>query len=91
MSVVAFRFEKAYNAEVKTNAKEEIMMANKKKNTIINEYDTTSKPLFTGNYIHDNSVTEFEKAAEALNAIFNVVVKKREKKIKTAFLEDKNL
>ena len=56
-------------------------MANKKKNTIISEYDTISKPLFTGNYIHDNSVAEFEKAAEASNTIFNVGVKKRKKNI----------
>ena len=55
-------------------------MAKEKKNTTINECDTTSKPLFTGDYIHDASVSEGEKIAEASQAIFNAIVKKRGKK-----------
>ena len=54
-------------------------MAKEKKNTTINECDTTSKPLFTGDYIHDTSVFEGEKIAEASQAIFNAIVKKRGK------------
>ena len=55
-------------------------MEKEKKNTTINECDTTSKPLFTGDYIHDTSVSEGEKIAEASQAIFNAIVKKRGKK-----------
>ena len=55
-------------------------MANEKKNTTTNECDSTSKPLFTGDYMYDSSVTEGEKMAEASNAIFNSIVKKRGKK-----------
>ena len=55
-------------------------MANEKKNTTTNECDATSKPLFTGDYMHDTSVSEMEKIAEASNAIFNAIVKKRGKK-----------
>ena len=51
-------------------------MAYEKKNTTINECDSTSKPLFTGDYIRDTSVSEGEKMAEASQAIFNAVVKK---------------
>ena len=55
-------------------------MAKEKKNTTINECDTTIKHLFTGDYIHDTSVSEGEKIAEASQAIFNAIVKKRGKK-----------
>ena len=75
-----FEQKKEYNAEVKTNAKEELIMAKEKKNTTINECDSTSKPLFTGDYMHDSSVTEGEKMAEASQAIFNAIVKKIGKK-----------
>ena len=51
-------------------------MANEKKNTTTNECDSTSKPLFTGDYIRDTSVSEGEKMAEASQAIFNAIVKK---------------
>ena len=51
-------------------------MANEKKNTTTNECDSTSKPLFTDDYIRDTSVSEGEKMAEASNAIFNAIVKK---------------
>ena len=43
-------------------------MANEKKNTTTNECDSTSKPLFTGDYIRDTSVSEGEKMAEASQA-----------------------
>ena len=56
-------------------------MANEKKSTTTtNECDTISKPLFTGDYIHDTSVSEGEKIAEASQAIFNAIMKKRGKK-----------
>ena len=55
-------------------------MAKEKKNTTINECYTTSKPLFTGDYIHDTSVFEGEKIAEASQAIFNAIVKNIGKK-----------
>ena len=55
-------------------------MANEKKNTTTNECDSTSKPLFTGDYIRDTSVSEGEKMAEASQAIFNAIMKKRGKK-----------
>ena len=48
-------------------------MAKEKKNTTINECDTTSKPLFTGDYIHDTSVSEHEKAVEASRFLFEVI------------------
>ena len=51
-------------------------MANEKKNTTANESDSTSKPLFTGDYIRDTSVSEGEKMAEVSQAIFNAIVKK---------------
>ena len=35
--------------------------------------DNIEKPLFTGDYWRDTTVTEFEKAAEASNAIFNAI------------------
>ena len=57
-------------------------MANEKKNTTTNECDSTSKPLFTGDYIRDTSVSEGEKMAEASQAIFNAIMKKRGKKKK---------
>ena len=42
--------------------------------------DSKETPLFTGDYIHDTSVSEGEKIAEASQAIFNAIVKKRGKK-----------
>ena len=35
--------------------------------------DNIEKPLFTGDYLRDTTVTEFEKAVEASNAIFNAI------------------
>lgn len=55
-------------------------MASEKKNATGNECDSTSKPLFTGDYMRDSSVTEYEKATEASNAIFNAIMRKTEKK-----------
>ena len=49
-------------------------MANKKNERKNTENDSSRKPLFTGDYIHDMSVSEAEKAAEASNAIFNAIV-----------------
>ena len=55
-------------------------MANKKNERKNTENDSSRKPLFTGDYIHDMSVSEAEKAAEASNAIFNAIVHRGEKK-----------
>ena len=56
-----------------TNAKEEKKMANEKNTKKTDGKDNTPKPLFTGDYLRDTAVTEFEKAAEASNAIFNAM------------------
>lgn len=37
-------------------------------------------PLFTGKYTHDTSISEYEKIAEASNAISNVIMEKIKKK-----------
>ena len=54
-----------------TNAKEEKKMANEKNTKKTEGQDNIEKPLFTGDYLRDTAVTEFEKEAEASNAIFN--------------------
>ena len=56
-----------------TNAKEEKKMANEKNTNKTEGQDNIEKPLFTGDYLRDTAVTEFEKAAEASNAIFNAM------------------
>ena len=56
-----------------TNAKEEKKMANEKNTKKTEGQDNIEKPLFTGDYCRDTAVTEFEKAAEASNAIFNAM------------------
>ena len=56
-----------------TNAKEEKKMANEKNTKKTEGQDNIEKPLFTGDYYRDTAVTEFEKAAEASNAIFNAI------------------
>ena len=56
-----------------TNAKEEKKMANEKNTKKTEGQDNIEKPLFTGDYLRDTTVTEFEKAAEASNAIFNAI------------------
>ena len=56
-----------------TNAKEEKKMANEKNTKKTEGQDNIEKPLFTGDYLRDTAVTEFEKAAEASNAIFNAM------------------
>ena len=38
-----------------------------------NDTSANISPLFTGDYRHDTAVSEFEKAAEASNAIFNAI------------------
>ena len=56
-----------------TNAKEEKKMANEKNTKKTEGQDNIEKPLFTGDYCRDTAVTEFEKSAEASNAIFNAM------------------
>jgi len=56
-----------------TNAKEEKKMANEKNKKKTEGQDNIVKPLFAGDYLRDTAVTEFEKAAEASNAIFNAI------------------
>ena len=48
-------------------------MANEKYTKKTEGQNNIEKPLFTGDYLHDTTVTEFEKAAEASNAIFNAI------------------
>ena len=48
-------------------------MANEKNTQKTNAPDNIENPLFTGYYLRDTSVAEFEKAAEASNAIFNTI------------------
>ena len=74
ISVVVFCGKRYYNAEeTNTNAKEEKKMANEKNRNKTEGQDNIEKPLFTGDYLRDTAVTEFEKAAEASNAIFNAI------------------
>ena len=57
-------------------------MANEKNTKKTEGQDNIEKPLFTGDYLRDTTVTEFEKAAEASNAIFYSIKNKlRGKKI----------
>ena len=48
-------------------------MANEKNTKKTEGQDNIEKPLFTGDHLRDTAVTEFEKAAEASNAIFNAI------------------
>ena len=45
-------------------------------------HDTSTNiaPIFTGDYRHDAAVSEFEKAAEASQAIYNAITNKRKEK-----------
>ena len=56
-----------------TNAKEEKKMANEKNTKKTEGQDNIEKPLFTGDHLRDTAVTEFEKASEASNSIFNAM------------------
>ena len=56
-----------------TSAKGEKKMANEKNTNKTEGQDNILKPLFTGDHLRDTAVTEFEKAAEASNAIFNAM------------------
>ena len=74
ISVVVFYGKRYYNAEeTNANAKEEKKMANEKNTKKTEGQDNIEKPLFTGDYLRDTAVTEFEKVAEASNAIFNAM------------------
>ena len=48
-------------------------MASEKDIKKVESQDNIENPLFTGYYLRDTTVTEFEKAAEASNAIFNAI------------------
>ena len=48
-------------------------MAKEKNTKKTDGQDNIVKPLFTGDHLRDTVVTEFEKAAEASNAIFNAI------------------
>ena len=41
----------------------------KQKEKLQNQLDSKDKPLFTGDYMRDSSVSECEKAVEVANAI----------------------
>ena len=45
-----------------------------------NQIDSKNEPLFTGDYMRDSSVSEYEKVAEASQVIFNAIIKKKDKK-----------
>lgn len=51
-------------------------MANVKNTKNIKGRNNIENPLFTGRYLRDTVVTEYEKAAEASNAIFNTIIGK---------------
>ena len=85
ISVVVFCGKRYYNAEeTNTNAKEEKKMANEKNTKKTEGQDNIEKPLFTGDYCRDTAVTEFEKAAEASNAIFNAMKDKLSRRKKNS-------
>jgi len=67
-----------------TNAKEKKKMANEKNTNKTEGQDNIEKPLFTGYYLRDTTVTEFEKAAEASNAIFNAIKDKLSRRKKNS-------
>ena len=48
-------------------------MANEMNTRKTEEQGNIEKPLFTGEYLRDTTVTELERAAEASNAIFNAM------------------
>ena len=43
------------------------------------KYSEINKPLFTGDYRRDTSVSEYEKAAEVSQAIFKAIKNKLER------------
>ena len=43
---------------------------------------TPNSPLFTGNYRRDTSVSEYERAAEASQAIFDMIKSRKKNKLK---------
>lgn len=43
---------------------------------------TPNSPLFTGDYRRDTSVSEYEKAAEASQAIFDMIKSRKKRKSK---------
>ena len=53
--------------------KEEKKAASEKDIKKVESQDNIEKPLFPGYYLRDTTVTEFEKAAEASNAIINAI------------------
>ena len=44
--------------------------------------EISNSPLFTGDYRRDTSVSEFEKAAEASQAIYNMIKSRKKDKTK---------
>ena len=59
------------------NEWEEVMEPKEK---LQNQIDSKDQPLFTGDYMRDSSVSEYEKVAEASQAIFNAIIKKKDMK-----------
>ena len=59
-------------------------MANEKNTNKTEGQDNIVKPLFTGYHLRDSAVTEFEKAAEASNAIFNAIKDKLSRRKKNS-------
>ena len=54
-----------------------LIMLNDKNQTALNEQRT---PIFTGNYIRDNVVSEMEKATEVSQTIYENLTKRSAKK-----------
>ena len=50
------------------------------KEKLQNQIDSKDQPLFTGDYMQDSSVSEYEKAAEVAKAIAGAIEKRRTKK-----------
>lgn len=52
----------------------------KRKEQTVRENDKEQQPVFTGNYMHDSTVTVSEAVAEASMAIYNKVKERKQKK-----------
>lgn len=50
------------------------------KEKLQNQTDSKDEPLFTGDYMRDSSVSEYEKAAEVAKAIAGAIEKRRAQK-----------
>ena len=70
-------FARKRNIMQRKNVQEEVM---EQKEKLQNQIDSKDQPLFTGDYLRDSSVSEYEKAAEVAKAIAGAIEKRRTKK-----------